>query len=292
MQLVTDNAADISPEQIQGLTVDIHRVPLTLTLDGKSYLSGIDIHPDEFYDLMGNSEGMPTTSQPAPGDFAKTYQEVAEKTGDKEILSIHISSGLSGTWNAARLGAQQVEADGIKVHIIDSLTLSAPEGWQVEAAARAIAAGWDLDQIKTLLKKISDNSDAMFTLPTLKYLIHGGRISHLTGLVASTLGIKPIIGVDKEGKYDTRARVRTFKKAVRAIADQIGEMNPSGGKLRVQPLHALGDEGVDILKDAISKKFDVEYMPTVPIAPILGAHTGSGLVGCAWACVDNLPDLP
>ncbi len=292
MQLVTDNAADLSQEQLDALPIPIHRIALTLTLDGKDYESGVDIQPEAFYDLMEKSEGMPSTSQPAPGDIAALYRKVAEETGDKDILAVHISSGLSGTPNAVRIAAQQVEREGINVYMIDTKTLSAPEGWQVEAAARAIAAGWEFTKIRDLLHNLWDVSDAAFTLPTLKYLIHGGRISHLQGLAASTLGIKPIIGVGRDGKYETRARVRTFKKAVKSIPDDIAEHHPPGTKLRIQPLHAVNPEALEEMKAAIAERFEVEWMPDVAIAPVLGAHTGAGLVGCAWARVDQLPEMP
>lgn len=292
MQLITDNAADLTPQQLDALPIEIHRTSLTLTLDGKTYVSGVDVQPEEFYQLMNSTDGMPTTSQPAPGDMVELFRSVAEKTGDKDLLAVLISSGLSGTPNSARLAAQQVEAEGIHVKLIDSKTLSAPEGWQVEAAARAIAAGWSFEQIRDLLSKIQQVADACFTLPTLKYLIHGGRISHLQGLVASTIGIKPIIGVTKDGKYDTWARVRTFKKAVTNIADVIEKSHPAGTKLRVQPLHAVNPDALERMKAAIAKKFDVEWVPDVPIAPVLGAHTGEGLVGCAFAPVDKYPELP
>ncbi len=256
MQLVTDNAADISTEQLEKLPVELHRVALALMLDGKTYESGVDISNDSFYELMENSDNMPTTSQPAPGDIAELYRGIAEKTGDKDMLSVHISSGLSGTPNAVRLAAQQVAEEGINVELIDTLTLSAPEGWQVEAAAYGIAAGWSVDQIRAHLKKVHTASDAAFTLPTLDYLIHGGRISHLSGLVASTLGIKPIIGVSKEqGNYETRARVRTFKKAITAIADAIENTHAPGMKLRVQPLHAHNMDAVEKMKATIAKKY-------------------------------------
>src|SRR5512136_2225327 len=101
MQIVSDRGMDMSPEQMEGL--DIHLVPLTLTLDGKSYRSGVDIQPDEFYQLLATTESFPTTSQPSPGDFAEIYRQLAAT--DPEILSIHISSGLSGTLNAAKAGA-------------------------------------------------------------------------------------------------------------------------------------------------------------------------------------------
>ncbi|MEO1668273.1 MAG: DegV family protein [Chloroflexota bacterium] len=293
MQLVTDNSADISAEQLTSLTIDIHRVSLTLTLDGKSYESGVDIETAAFYELMEKSEDMPTTSQPSPGDILKTYREVAEKTGDKEILSVHISSGLSGTMNAVRIAAEQAKADGITVHMIDTMTLSGPQGWQVEAAARGVQAGWDVERIRTTVDRVRRASDTIFTLPTLKYLIHGGRISHLQGLVASTLGIRPIIGVNPEdGKYETRARIRTYKKAVRSLPDVMAERVEPGSKVRVQPVNALYEDVMEDMKKAIDKKFDVEWMPAVPLSPILGAHTGAGMLGVAYGAVADLPELP
>ena len=291
MQLVTDNAADLAQSQIDELDVKIHRVPLSFTLSGKSYQ---EIDPGEFYKMLEATDDMPQTSQPAPTDFVDLYKRVAEETGDREILSVHISSGLSGTPNAARLAAEQVAQDDIMVHLIDTRTLSVPEGWQVQAAARGIAAGYSVDQIRELLDKVGDTSEAIFTLPDLKYLIHGGRISHLTGLVASTLGIKPLIGVDREtGKYDTRGRVRTFKRAVNHIPNVISDTIPEGENLKIQPLHANNPDGVEQMLDAIRKKYTItELLPTVGIAPVLGAHTGSGLVGCAYAPADKYPDLP
>ena len=129
------------------------------------------------------------------------------------------------------LAAKNVEKDGIKVHVVDTRTLAGAEGWQVEAAAQAIQAGWPVEKIVDHLDKIHHASNTVFTLPDLKYLIHGGRIGHMKGLVASTLGIKPIIGVSKgDGKYDQRGQVRTFKRAVRSLADSIAKVYPEGTK--------------------------------------------------------------
>lgn len=293
MQLVTDRAADITAEQLEQIDLNIYYLPLEISLDGKQYTSGIDIQPQEFYKLLETSEGMPSTSQPSPGTVAEIYRRVVEETGDKDILSVHISAGLSGTPNAARLAAEQVSGDGINVHIIDTHTLSGAQGWQVEAAARALKAGQSVDQIEKLLSDISDATDTLFTLPDLKYLIHGGRIGHLKGLVASTLGIKPLIGVDKTtGKYAQRGSVRTFKRAIQGIADHITRTYPQGSKLRVQALHAYNPDGVEALQDAMAKTFDVDWLPVGTIAPVLGAHTGAGLVGVTYAPLDQFPDMP
>ena len=218
MQIVSDRGMDLSPEQMQGLT--IHLVPLIIQLDGKSYVSGEDVQPDEFYKLLVSAEGLPTTSLPSPGEFASLYRELART--DPDILSVHISSGLSGTVNAAREGAKLVpEAN---VTIFDTFTLSGAQGWQVEAAARAAKAGWPLDKILSTLERVRDLTETIYTLPDLKYLIHGGRISHIKGLLASVLRIKPLIGVSKEdGRYYQRGQVRTLDRAFGKIVDIIAE---------------------------------------------------------------------
>lgn len=293
MQIVTDRAADMHPDHVAALQQEIYIVPLKLTLDGKDYVSGVDVTVENFYHLLEESEGMPVTTQPSPLEVENVYREIVEKTGDKEILSIHLSLGLSGTFNSARLAAEKVAADGITVHLYDTVTLSAELGWHALAAARAASAGWDIERIKAMLDQIKNVSDSLYTLPDLTYLIHGGRIGHMQGLVASTLGIKPIIGMSREtGKYDQRGRVRTFKKAIIGLAGEIEKRHPAGSKIRVQLMHALNLEATDQLRAAIDAKFEAEYLPTIPIAPVLGAHTGVGLVGCAYAPADRYPQVP
>ncbi len=293
MQLVTDRAADLSTEQLDKIPVEIHYLPLTLTLSGKSYISGVDIQPEGFYELLYATDDMPSTSLPAPGEVEQIYRDIAEQTGDNDILSVHIASGLSGTLNSVRVAAKAVEKDGINVHVVDTRTLAAAEGWQVEAAAHAIKAGWDVDKIEAHLDKLHHASNSVFTLPDLKYLIHGGRIGHMKGLIASTLGIKPLIGVSKgDGTYEQRGQVRTFRRAVKALADNIAKIYPEGTKLRVQPLHALNPDKAEDMMASLNSKFEVEYLPLTPIAPVLGAHTGLGLVGCAFGPADEIPPLP
>lgn len=287
MQVMTDRAADLSPEQRAGL--DITFVPLTLTLDGKSYRSGVDIQHTEFYELLESAHGMPTTSLPSAGEFAELYREAART--DPDILSVHISSGLSGTYNAARQGAEMVPE--ARITVVDTRTLSGAEGWQVEAAARAAAAGWPAERITALLARISDVTDTIFTLPELKYLIHGGRISHLQGLLASALNIKPIIGVDKTtGKYAQRGRARTFKRAVDTLVQLMVEQHGEGTPLRTQVLHANNPATAEHLHERLAQHFDCTFLPVSDIAPVLGAHTGPGLVGVAYAPLVDFPEIP
>jgi len=287
MQIVTDSGFDLSPEQKKDF--DLHTLPLKITLSGKTYLSGVDIQPEEFYALLEKTEDMPVTSTPSPGEFQELYQQIAKE--DPDILSIHISSGLSGTFNAAINAVKRTPEANIT--LVDTKTLSAEMGWQLEAALRSIKAGWELDKILNLLNEIRNLSEMIFTLPDLSYLIHGGRISHLKGLLASLLGIKPLIGVDKsDGKYAELSKTRTFKRALELIPTYLTKKFKEGEHLRIQIGHAGNPEAAMTLREIIEKRFKCTWLPDCPISPVLGAHTGRGLVGVVFAPMGSYPALP
>lgn len=287
MHIVTDSGADFLPEQLGGSEVSVGA--LTIAIAGRTYKSGADITPEEFYRLLHETQGFAATSQPSPGDFSDIYRQLAKT--DKEILSIHISSGLSGTLNAARLGAAAVpEAD---VAFYDTRTLSAGLGWHVEMALRAMRAGWSRERILSMLEQVSSATETLFTLPTLRYLIHGGRISHLKGLLAQILNIRPVIGVEKEGgTYVTRGQARTFDRALTQLADIAANMVGAGAELRAQIVHGYNPEGVAQLQAEVEKRFKVKWLGTTQIAPVLGAHTGPGVVGLVLAPEKALPSIP
>lgn len=287
MQIVTDRGADLAPEQLAGLNV--YFAPLRITLDGKTYSSGVDLQPGDFYEMLSQTESFPITSQPSSGEFAEIYRELAKT--DPEILSIHISSGLSGTLNAAKAGAEMVPE--ARVTFFDTMTLSVPEGWMVQAAARALRAGWPLDRILAMLEQLRIHSNGLFTLQTLKYLVHGGRISHMKGLIASLLNIKPVIGVEKEhGTYVTFGQEVTLKRAINKLIDVVAGFHLPGSSLRVQLLHGHNPDALEYLRERIAGHFDCHFETPVPIAPVLGAHTGPGLVGLAVAPLALFADLP
>jgi DegV family protein with EDD domain len=278
MQIVTDRGCDISDEQLNG--IEIHFAPMHLTLDGKNYSSGENISSAEFYDLLETTEGLPVTSQAVSGDFAAIYKNLAKT--DPEILSIHISSGLSGTYQSAIAGAQMVP----EAHVThwDTKTLSGPEAWQVEAAAHAAKNGWQMNEILGLLQRIRNAAEGMFTVESLRYLIHGGRISHIQGLIASLLQIRPVIGVGKEdGKYYTLAKERTTQKALQKMAQAITQFHPEGSQLRAQLLHGKNFEAISRLKEEVEKLFECTWAPTIQVGPVLGAHTGATLAGICIA---------
>jgi len=288
MQIVTDSGTDVwlPPEQLAEL--NIHIVPLIVTLEGKSYREGVDIQPDEFYRLLAATDSLPITSQPSAGVFAEIYRRLA--VTDPDILSIHMTSGLSGTFNAAQAGAKLVpEAN---VTLVDTKTLSAAAGWQVETAARALKAGWPKEQVLALMERIGTASESMYTLKELKYLIHGGRISHMKGLIASVLNLKPLIGVEKvNGTYVQLGQVRTFKRAVKGLVDLMAQQHAPGSALRVQVLHAHNPEGAAMLRDLVDQRFDCTWLPVGPMSLVLGAHTGPSMVGVGYASLAAFPDM-
>lgn len=289
MKIVTDSGVDLlmSPEKLAEL--DIYRVPLVVNLDGKSYREGIDIEPEQFYRLLESTDSLPTTSQPSVGDFAEAYRHLA--ANDPDILSIHMTSGLSGTLNSARAAADLVPE--ARVTFVDTKTLSAAAGWQVEAAARAVKASWPMQQILAVLERISAASDSAYTLSDLKYLIHGGRISHMKGLIASVLNLKPLIGVEKVGgTYVQLGQARSFRSALKGLVDRIAEQHQAGSAMRVQVLHSQNPEGADTLRSLIAQRFDCSWLPGGPMSLVLGAHTGPSMVGVAYAPAAAFADVP
>lgn len=277
MQIVTDGACDLAPEQTEGL--NYHVIPLSLMLDGRTYLSGIDVQAVEFYRMLTQTASMPVTSQPSAGEFAQLYRRLAQT--DPDILSIHLASGLSGTINAARAGAAMVPE--ARVTIFDSWLLSTPLGWLVIAAERAVQAGWPLNKILELLQILRQKSIGICTLQELKYVVHGGRISHLKGLVGSVLNIKPIITFDKvNGRTDQVGQEITFGRALHRMADQVMRWYKPGTKLRAQLLYGADAAVTEPVRARMEQLFDCQWLPPHTLAPVFGCHSGPGVAGIAF----------
>ena len=287
MQIVTDSSHDLTPPQMQGLNISV--VPLTVTLEGHSYSDLVDTDPDAFYNHLISANNMPTTSLPSPGEFAQVYHRLAES--DPDILSIHISGQVSGTIEAARLGARMVPHANITVY--DSMTLSCGLGWQVQAAARAAQEGWTLDQILPLLEKIRAATDVFCIVDDLTHLIHGGRISHLLGWLASVLDIKPIIGVEKDnGAFVLKSRSRTLKKALAQTVHLISQQHGAGAALRTQILNTANPSGAEMLHSVVDRAFNCNWMPKGRMDPVLGAHAGPTMLGICYAPESTFANLP
>ncbi len=287
MKIVTDSGADLSFEECQ--KIDVTMLPLKVEIGGKSYQAGVDIDSNDFYDMMDTTLSLPKTSTPSIGDFQQAYEKLAKE--DPEILSIHISSGLSGTMDTARQAAELVE--NAQITLFDTLSLSAAQAWYVEAAVKLRDAGKSMDEILLKLNQIQSAVTTHFTLPDLKFLIAGGRISHLKGLMAVLLGIKPVIEVSKEdGKYYDKLKKRSFSKAILGIVELLEEKHQQGEKMLAQICTAGNPDGGKQLVEAMNKVFDVEWLPEFTLGTALGAHTGRGLVGIICAEKSALPDIP
>lgn len=286
MKIVTDSGADLTKEECEEIGVTM--LPLKVEVDGVSYQSGVDITPETFYNLMDSAQSMPKTSTPSIGEFEDAYRRLAAE--DPDILSIHLSSGLSATYSAALTASKMVgNAD---IVVIDTKTLSAGTAWQVKAAVEMVKAGLSKQSVVAKLQQIQDATYTYFTLPDLKYLIAGGRISHLKGLLASLLGIKPVIEVSKEdGKYYDRGKKRSFMSAIQDLPQQILKKIPAGSAIKVQLCSADNPSGAQIAKEAMDKVFKCEWLPTATLGTALGAHTGRGLVGVICARLSDLPSL-
>jgi DegV family protein with EDD domain len=274
MKIITDSAADLSVEEADELGITV--APLYIQFP-EGEINSKDLTPDEFYNrLQGMAPKIPTTAQPSAGIFADLYRKLTE-TGEK-VLSIHISSGLSGTIQSARLGAKELlNAD---ITIFDSMTLSGAERFQVLAASLAAKAGWAKDSILERLERIRESTEVIYTLETLEYLAHGGRIGRVQALTGALLKIKPVIRVDREdGKYSTVGKARTLKSTMTMMVDHLTAMYGSIEPLWVSVMHGQLSERAEEFSRLLSEKLNIANLEILRISPILGVHTGPGIVG-------------
>jgi len=285
MKIVTDCAADLPNEELESL--GIIQAPLYIQFP-EGEVSSADITADEFYNrLEAMRPAIPSTAQPSSGIFHEIYNKVADAS--KQILSIHVSSGLSGTFNSARVGAEHIKET--MINVVDSMTLSGGERFQVLAAARAAKAGWNLKAILERLEKIRDNTEVIYTLETLEYLARGGRIGRVQALMGSVLKIKPIIRVDhKDGKYSTVAKGRTVSQNLCTIVDHVADLYGSI-PLWATVLHGRLAENAESLAKSMNERLNISKMEILRISPVLGVHTGPGIVGAAVMPAELIEDM-
>ena len=287
MKIVTDCAADMSADELEQL--DVVQAPLFIQFP-EGEINSADISIDDFYNrLEAMRPVIPTTAQPSGGIFADLYRKLAEKENEKEILSIHISSGLSGTINSARDGGEQVKSVA-NVSYWDTLTLSGGERFQVMAAALASKANWAMQSIQDRLEKIREKSEVIYTLDTLEYLARGGRIGRVKAMAGALLNLKPVIRVDADGKYTTVTTARTLTKSISAISDHLYHRY-NNTPLWVTVLHGRFAEKADILANELRGRMNIAKLEIARISPVLGVHTGPGIVGAAVVPMELMEDL-
>jgi DegV family protein with EDD domain len=275
MKIVTDCAADMSQEELKEL--GIAEAPLYIQFP-EGEVSSKDITADAFYDrLEAMQPHTPTTAMPSSGIFTEMYNKIAKI--DKNILSLHISSGLSGTINAARGAAEQIKSLA-NVDFWDTLTLSGGERFQVIAAALAARAGWTVSAIQERLLSIRSKTEVIYTLDTLDYLARGGRIGRVKAMAGAFLHLKPIIHVDTDGKYSSISSTRTIGKSMTAMADYLHNKY-ANAPMWVTVLHGRFADKAEELTEELKDKLNIAKLEMMRISPVLGVHTGPAVVGAA-----------
>jgi len=277
--IVTDSTSDL-PSQL-ARTRSITVVPLTLHFEGRSLLDGVDIRPSEFYRKLPNATTHPTTSQPAPARFAEAYGALL--ANHAEVVSLHISEKLSGTYASAVQGAEMT--DPKRVHVVDSELVSMSLGLLTLAASAIASQGADANAIVERVSAMRDQVQTYFSVATLEFLRRGGRIGRASALLGSVLQVKPVLCI-RDGLVTPLERVRTFDRALNRIVDLAREVDQGKG-LCVVVGHADAEEDAERVARELEPV--AETLMIQPLGPVVGAHAGPGVVGVGCYPADLLP---
>ena len=277
--IVTDSTADLSRDLSDSRSISV--VPLTLHFEGRSLLDGVDITPAEFYRRLPTSTIHPTTSQPSPGRFAETYSRLL--ADHAEVVSIHISEKLSGTYASARQGADMTDPN--RVRVIDSHVVSMSLGLLTLAASVLAAQGLDGASIQSRIEQMRDAVETYFSVATLEYLRRGGRIGRAGALMGSVLQVKPVLCI-RDGQVTPLERVRTFERARNRIVELTRAVDRGDGVCLIVG-HA--DAEADAERVALELESVAETLLIQPLGPVVGAHAGPGVVGVGCYPAGLLP---
>lgn len=272
IRIVTDSTCDLPADTIS--RYNIHVVPLYINIGRQSYLDGIDIGREEFYEKLPVFPQHPTTAVPSIERFRAAYQTLADE-GASEILSIHISSSLSAVVDVARLAAQQTAA--IKVDVIDSQQLSLGTGFLIETAAQMAEAGSSPPEVHAALNAQMQRSHVFAALDTLEFLKRSGRMNKYMAGLATLLQIKPILTMHK-GKPGTE-RVRTRAGAMKRLVAMLAAVSPLE-RVAIVHTHAPPEYIAELTAQAASLLPQGELL-TEDITPVIGVHIGPSALGFA-----------
>jgi len=268
LAIVTDSCADLTPEiaDLHGITV----VPLTVTIDGKTWVDG-ELSQAEFFQHMNASPTLPTTSQPPVGAFIEVYREALEHA--HEVVSVHISSKLSGTISSALQAAEEFAG---RVHVIDTLNLSWGEGLQVIEAAKAAAQGLDARGVIERVERARDRVQMIVDLDGLENLVKGGRMSKLAGAVGGMLNVRLSITPGPDGTLGIVRPYRGSKAALEHGLKWIDEKMGGARKGAFSIMHALAPERAEWLETQIRERYEVTDLYVVEVGVVIATHTGTG----------------
>lgn len=269
IRVVTDSTSDLPPEMAAEL--DIVVIPCNVHFGTETYLDGVDLTRQQFYEKLTTASELPTTSAPGVGVFTETYRRLLE-TADG-VVSVHLASALSAVYGAARLGAEALDQTCIAV--LDSGSVTMGLGWLAVTAARAAREGLNLDQVVERVRAATPRIRLLAALDTITYLWHSGRVHWGVAFVGTLLDIKPIVEV-RDGVVRAIDRVRTRKKALACLRELAAEMVPAQD---LAVLHTHAPELAHRFADEIADLFPREKMAIVEAGTILGTHVGPGGIG-------------
>jgi len=269
IKVVTDSGSDIPLEVAKELGITI--VPVYVYFGDKAYKDGVDIGPDELYKRLVEGPIYPTTTQPMPTDFAKTYSELS-KDADA-IVSIHLPTKVSGTYNAALQGIE-IAKPKCEVHVVDSFSVSVGLGIIATSAAKVAKTGGNLTEVLEETKKAISQTQIRALLDTLQYLLKGGRITKAKALVGTLLNVKPILKM-REGELVQAGMARSYAKGI----EQLFEFVKSHTSLQeVAIAHSTVPEEAETLKKRIASIIDKKRIQMSRVSSGLGVHGGPGVL--------------
>ncbi|HZB21406.1 MAG TPA: DegV family protein [Blastococcus sp.] len=282
--VVTDSTAYLPDELTEGY--GIHVVPLYVVLAGRSGREGWDVGPDEVARALAVRGQTVSTSRPTPGDFVAAYRRALDE-GAERLVSIHLSSELSGTWDAARLAASQVGEHIVTV--VDSRSAAMGAGFAVLAAARSAAAGADAATVTRTAQEIADATRTFFVVDTLEHLRRGGRIGSAAAVLGSALAVKPVLHV-RDGRVVPLEKVRTSARALNRLVQRAVEA-AGQGPVSVAVHHLAAAEKAERLAADIRDRLpQLRELHVSELGAAIGAHVGPGAVGIVVAPFWQEPD--
>jgi len=277
--IVADSTGDVPAALVA--EYGIHIIPMRLAFGDESYLEGIDITVEEFYDRLAKSKDLPTTSQTSPAQYVEVYQNLMKQYPGSPSVSIHLSSGMSGTYQSAQLAKSMIEEDStepVNITAIDSLSASYGFGMMVVHAARLAKQGASVEQICTELGRLGQERRLYFLVDTLEYLQKGGRIGKAAAILGTLLNIKPILSVDHEGIIYSVDKVRGRKKAVSRVIELFKNDFPNHKDLNVAVCDCVNPEGAEEIIQLLSEHFTLHEIVRNSIGAVVGTHVGPGTI--------------